>query len=134
MRSSTGLRSWALVQILLSCFVLCQTVQASVLTGPPFVFSQDESFDTQITALMGTVQYRRASTADLLSAVQVIKPGNIPSFNNTFYQLAERARLAAENTTDSITAQDYYFAASNYHRAADFYLHTNWTDPHITSY
>ena len=122
-----------LATLLLSSWPLVAS-QASVLDAGPYTFIDDDQFNFFFLSKLATVRNRGGLLPDYLSAAQFIEPLNMTSFNMTFYQLAERTRQIAESTADPVSAQDYYFAAANYYRAADFYLHANWTDPHIMSY
>jgi hypothetical protein len=77
------------------------------------------------------------SAADILAAVCVIGPGSFYSFNTTFYELAVGKMTVAEKAAvahSPVNAQNTYFAALNYFRSADFYLHCNWSDPLIDVY
>lgn len=74
------------------------------------------------------------SAADVLAAARVIESGSFYSFNSTFYELAVGKMAVAEKAVvarNPVSEQKTYFAASNYFRCADFYLHGNWSDPLI---
>jgi hypothetical protein len=90
---------WTILLIFLTCLAAAQN-PAAVLTANPYILSQDESFDFALTLQMGTARYRGASTADILSAAQIIKPLNMSLYNETFYQLARRSEQRAEMATD----------------------------------
>jgi pimeloyl-ACP methyl ester carboxylesterase len=65
-----------------------------------------------------------------------IEPGNFTSFSDNFHALAKATKAAAldpESSYDAVNVRDTWFAAATYFRAADFYLHGNWSDPLINT-
>jgi pimeloyl-ACP methyl ester carboxylesterase len=72
--------------------------------------------------------------SDILQAASRIAAENIESFHAAFRELAERVEAQADSldpSKDKVSVRDYYFRAATYYRAADFYLHGDWTDPRI---
>ncbi|KAK4506314.1 hypothetical protein PRZ48_000044 [Zasmidium cellare] len=71
-----------------------------------------------------------ADTNDVLKTALYIEPGNFESFAEAFKDLADQTKAKADETL----LQDTYFAAATYYRAADFFLHGNWSDPRIDEF
>lgn len=104
---------------------------------PIYLLSTDESFHFEMVALLGESIYSGADIGPVLGAVKNIKSGDFESFSTTFFDLASHTKVQAENPDlayDPINVRDAWFAASNYFRRADFYLHGNWDDPRINAY
>ena len=83
---------------------------------------------------LGEAPYRGADLTDVLKVANVIAPGDYASYSSAFYALANQTKVAAENpyyARNPVNVRDTYFAASNYFRNADFYLHYNWSNPLI---
>ena len=77
-----------------------------------------------------------ANTGEVLRAATQVVPHDFESFYNAFYYIAEHVHAIADNvnvTKDPVSARDAYFRAATYYRAADFFLHGNWSDPRITT-
>ena len=110
--------------------------EATNATPTNLPLSQDESFNFEILVAIGEAPYRGADITDVLKAANAIVPGDFQSHNNAFYALANQTKTAAQDpyyARNPINVRDTYFAASNYFRNADFYLHGNWSDPLIYS-
>ncbi|KAK0777925.1 hypothetical protein LTR38_014983 [Friedmanniomyces endolithicus] len=95
------------------------TVPSNSSNGPisPTVetwqLSADPTFQFQLLLINGLATYHGSSTNDVLKAALYIEP------DETFLQ------------SGAVNARETYFAAASYYRAADFYLHGNWSDPRI---
>lgn len=77
-----------------------------------------------------------SDVAPILGAAKNIKPGDMASFSEVFYELANDTKAAAENPEsayDPVNVRDTWFSAANYFRKADFYIHRNWSNPLIYS-
>jgi pimeloyl-ACP methyl ester carboxylesterase len=101
---------------------------------PVLLLNNDTNFHFQILNTLGLAIYSGADISPVLNAAQSIAPGNFTSFSDAFYNLActtKAAAMDAESSYGSIDVRDTWFAASTYFRAADFYLHGNWSDPLI---
>ncbi|KAJ1560407.1 hypothetical protein HK405_007206 [Cladochytrium tenue] len=94
----------------------------------------DESFHYEILRVLAHARYGGSDVAEVLSAASLIRPGDFESFYDAFARLArrtlERARSIDANAYP-VSARDAFFQASNYFRAADFFLHGNPDDPRI---
>ena len=110
----------------------------SPLTSLPLQLSKDDSFNFQLLSLLGHARYAGANVAEILAAAKFLQPGDFSSFNSTFATLANHSEVVANTSYNSsdgrINVRDTFFAAATYWRAADFYLHGNWSDPLIDTY
>ncbi|KAI1610107.1 Alpha/Beta hydrolase protein [Exophiala viscosa] len=96
--------------------------------------SPDHSFHYEILRTLAHARYYGADVGEVLQAAQGIEPGDFESFSKAFDALATRVYNQAEKIDQSrypVSARDAYFRASNYFRAADFYLHGKPEDPRI---
>ncbi len=103
---------------------------------PQFQLNHDPDFHFEILRVLGLAPYGGADIGEVLIAAGQIKPGDFESFADAFTTLANRAYKAAQAIDQKkypISARDAMFKAATYFRAADFYLHGNWTDPRINS-
>lgn len=94
----------------------------------------DEDFNFQILRALAQAPYRGSDVGEVLIAANQVKPGDWDSFYNAFYALATRADNIAEAIDPKkypVSSADAYFKAASYYRAADFYLHGNWSDPRV---
>jgi hypothetical protein len=72
----------------------------------------------------------------VLGAAKNIKAGDMASYSEVFYNLANYTKAEAESPDyayDAVNVRDTWFSASQYFRRADFYLHGNWSNPLINS-
>lgn len=119
--------------LLTSTFLMA--VLASTALAQNFILSlsQDDSFKYKLLVTMAQATYGGADINDVLSMAAAIEPSNFSSWNRTFYNLAletqQRADQAAEKNQTNAMAT--YFAAANYWRNVDYYLHGNPEDPWI---
>ncbi|KAF5002772.1 hypothetical protein FGRMN_170 [Fusarium graminum] len=94
----------------------------------------DESFNFNIMVYMGAAAYQGADIGEILVAANNIKDGDFESFYKAFHDLADRVHhqaIAINATRHPISARNAFFRSSTYYRAADAYLHGNWSDPRI---
>ncbi|KAM0190747.1 hypothetical protein ACHAPI_009273 [Fusarium lateritium] len=94
----------------------------------------DESFNFNLLAYMGGAAYQGADIGEVLVAASNIKDGDFESFYEAFNGLANRVHkqaVAINATKHPISARNAFFRSSTYYRAADVYLHGNWSDPRI---
>lgn len=100
---------------------------------------QDESFDYELIRVMAHTTYRGSDTLEVIQLLSKIKPGDMESWYEAFFDLAQRVEASvgsapsAPSPSRAVSRADRLFAASNYYRAADFFLHGNGEDPRITS-
>ena len=100
----------------------------------PVTLNEDDSFNFEILLPLGAAPFGGADIAEVIAAAQVIKPGDISSYNQTFYDLATATQAMADGYTNPKIAQGPYFRAANYFRAAVFYLLADWNYSWIDKY
>ncbi len=96
--------------------------------------SSDSIFSFEILRILAHARYGGSDIAEVLTAANGIAPGNFSSFSSAFHALADRVRSRAEKVDVKeypVSVRDDLFAASNYYRAADFFIHGDWEDPEI---
>ena len=87
--------------------------------------------------MVAHARYRGSDTAEVLSLASKIKPGDMESWHDAFLPLAQRAEASAgaaskpHQASRRISRADRLFAASNYYRAVDFFLHGHPEDERI---
>ncbi|KAG8677722.1 hypothetical protein FPOAC2_03852 [Fusarium poae] len=94
----------------------------------------DESFNFNILVYMSAAPYQGADIGEVLVAANNIKDGDGESFYEQFNNLATRVHeqaIAIDAKKHPVSARNTFFRSANYYRAADVYLHGNWTDPRI---
>jgi pimeloyl-ACP methyl ester carboxylesterase len=94
----------------------------------------DESFNFNILAYMSGAPYQGADIGEVLVAANNIKDGDFESFYEQFNSLATRVHnlaIAIDAKKHPVSARNAFFRSSTYYRAADVYLHGNWSDPRI---
>ncbi|CZS82818.1 unnamed protein product [Fusarium graminearum] len=95
----------------------------------------DDSFNFNILNYMSSAPYQGADIGEVLVAAKNIKDGDSESFYEQFNSLATRVHdqaIAIDAKKHPVSARNAFFRSSTYYRAADVYLHGNWTDPRIT--
>ena len=112
------------VPLLLS-LVSCQS------SSPIVTLSDDDSFNYKLLVTMAQATYGGADINDVLSTAIKVKPSNFSSWNETFFHLAVDTEAKADRQTNALNARDTYFAAANYWRNVDYYLHGDPEDPWI---
>ncbi len=100
---------------------------------------EDPDFDFEFNRVLAHAVYRGSDTGEVLRLRSQIKPGNFDDWHDAFFSLAQRAEASAgppanpHQTSRNVSRADRMFAASNYYRSADFFLHGNPSDPRIMS-
>ncbi|KAI9709369.1 MAG: hypothetical protein M1820_003489 [Bogoriella megaspora] len=106
-------------------------------TTETYRLSSDDTFQFQLLLMNGLATFHGSDTNEVLKTAMYIEPGNFEGFSEAFKALADKTKADADATSeasDAINARNRYFAAASYYRAADFYLHGNWSDPRINAY
>ena len=100
----------------------------------------DHSFNYELHRMVAHARYRGSDTCEVLALAPAIKPGDMESWHDAFFPLAERVAASAgapsvkpHQASRSVSRADRLFAASNYYRAADFFLHGNPADSRIAA-
>ena len=98
---------------------------------------EDADFDFEFNRVLAHALYRGSDTGEVLRLRSQIKPGDMNDWHDAFFSLAQRAEATAgppgkpNQTSRNVSRADRMFAASNYYRTADFFLHGNPSDPRI---
>ena len=103
---------------------------------PTLPLSTDSAFNFQFLIALSDAATGGSDTAPILGVAQSIKPGDMESYSENFYELANYTKSQAEdpeNSYDPVNVRDTWFSASNYFRKVSFYLHRNWSNPLINS-
>ncbi|KAJ2978194.1 hypothetical protein NQ176_g3951 [Zarea fungicola] len=116
------------------CLATAQNSTAPPSDNPMFQLNDDESFNFEILRTLSLSVTDGADLGEVLVAAQQIKPGDFESFSSAFNSLADRVDalgLAIDSKKYPVSFRDARLKAASYYRAADFYLHGDWTDPRI---
>jgi len=95
---------------------------------------QDPGFSFQLLRLLGNASSRQADVGEALATANRIVDGDFESWAREWSRTAARLEAAADDCLakgHKVSASDTYFRATNYYRAADFYLHGHSDDPRI---
>jgi pimeloyl-ACP methyl ester carboxylesterase len=95
---------------------------------------KDHQYSLQALRTLSWAVYGGADVGECLRVIYRIKEGDDNSWYREWYAAAELRAKAAERFLSqghSISARKEFFRASNYYRAAEFFLHTNPNDPRI---
>ena len=98
------------------------------------VVFEDEQLSFQLLRIMGTSVCGGADIGECLSTAYRIEPGDFESWYAEWLATAERLLEEARGSLSRghrVSAREAYLRASNYFRAAEFYLHGNPDDPRI---
>ncbi|MCP4006006.1 MAG: alpha/beta hydrolase [bacterium] len=93
---------------------------------------EDQSFAGQALRALGQTYENRADIGEVLSTVHRIADGDIESWYAMWHLTAERvygAGAESERRGHAISAGQAFLRASNYYRAAEFYMHAVPDDP-----
>lgn len=104
--------------------------------APTLQLSTDSAFNFQFLIALGDALTGGSDIAPVLGAAKNIKPGDMASYSEVFFKLANDTKAEAEdqgNAYDPVNVRDTWFSAAQYFRRADFYLHGNWSNPLINS-
>ncbi|MGO8873369.1 MAG: alpha/beta hydrolase family protein, partial [Acidimicrobiales bacterium] len=101
------------------------------------VYFNDPQFDFQTLRLLGSAASGDAEAGEVLSTANRIREGDFESWTAEWLKTAQRVDEIAERSRERdhrVSAREAYFRASNYYRAAEFYLHGDPSDPRITDF
>jgi len=99
------------------------------------VVFDDAQFDFQTLRLLGSAASGDAEVGEVLSTARRIGEGDFDSWTTEWLKTAQRVHAIAERSRTrghTVSARQAYLRASNYYRAAEFYLHGDPRDPRIT--
>ncbi|KAF9339005.1 hypothetical protein BGZ91_007299 [Linnemannia elongata] len=103
---------------------------------PMYQLSADDDFHYELLRILGIAPYEGSDIGEVLVAAKKIEPLSMPSWSKSFDELATHMGKVAEGIDSSkypISARNAHFKAATYYRAADFFLHGNWSDPNINT-
>jgi len=98
------------------------------------VHFNDTQFDFQTLRLLGSAASGDAEAGEVLSTAYRIREGDFESWTGEWLRTAQRVHEIAERSRErdhKVSARQAYLRASNYYRAAEFYLHGDPGDPRI---
>lgn len=101
---------------------------------PMLQLSSDPDFHFELLRTLSLAPYEGADAGEVLVAASKIAPGDFEGYSAAFHGLASRVDAAAraiDGRRHSISARNAFSKAASYYRAADFFLHGNWSDPRI---
>ncbi|MGO9457061.1 MAG: alpha/beta hydrolase family protein [Acidimicrobiales bacterium] len=101
------------------------------------VVFDDAQFDFQTLRLLGSAASGDAEAGEVLSTAYRIQEGDFESWTAEWLKTAQRVHEIAEQSWErghTVSAREAYFRASNYYRAAEFYLHGDPSDPRIINF
>ncbi|MGA7469532.1 MAG: alpha/beta fold hydrolase [Halobacteriota archaeon] len=99
------------------------------------IIFDDEQFSFQLLRVLGDAVNGAADIGECLSTANRIKEGDFESWHDEWLKTARRIHAVADANLAAghrVSACEAYRRASNYYRAAEFYLHGDPTDPRIT--
>ena len=102
-----------------------------------YPLSNDPEFHFELLRVLGLASYGGSDISETLLAANEIIPKDFESFSGAFYQLATRVLMAGKVISPiehAVSFRDTMFRAATYFRAADFFLHGNWSDPRINKF
>ena len=102
--------------------------------APTFQLGNDTAFNFEYLVALQNSLSGGSDIGPVLGAVKNIKPGDMESYFEEFYQLANDTKAQAsdpQNSFDPISVRDSWFSTSHYYRRADVYIHRDWNNPLI---
>ncbi|WP_062982905.1 alpha/beta hydrolase family protein [Nocardia anaemiae] len=96
----------------------------------PIFFPDNHSFWYETLRTFGHIAYGGADFGEVAVTVQRIVPDDYDSWYDEWLATADRVAAAAR-TAHRVSARDGFLRASNYYRAAEFFLHGKAADPRI---
>lgn len=102
--------------------------------APTFQLGNDTAFNFEYLVALQNSLSGGSDIGPVLGAVKNIKPGDMESYFEEFYQLANDTKAQAsdpQNSFDPINVRDSWFSTSHYYRRADVYIHRDWNNPLI---
>lgn len=112
-------------------FAAYSTANSSIL-----LLSNDSTMNFDLLTPLGESITGGGDVGPILGAAKAIEAGNMTSFSEVFYKLANDTKAQAEdpeNAYDPLNVRETWFSAASYFRKADNYLHGNWSNPLINS-
>lgn len=94
----------------------------------------DPTFSYETLQTLSYAPYGGADVGEVLNTTYGIEESNFDSWYAQWHQLADRVMKRAvdfEKASQIVSASENYLKASNYYRAAEFFLHGNPDDPRM---
>lgn len=104
--------------------------------SPMLLLSNDSTMNFDLLTPLGQAITGGADVGPVLVVAKSTEAGNMTSFTDVFYKLANDTKAQAQdpdNGCDPINVRDTWFSASGYFRKADNYGHGNWSNPLINT-
>ena len=98
------------------------------------IIFNDDQFSFQLLRVLGDSVNGAADIGECLSTANRIQEGDFKSWHDEWLKTARRIHALADVNLAAghrVSAREAYHRASNYYRAAEFYLHGDPTDPRI---
>ncbi len=115
-------------------FAICPFMVGNVF--PMELIFKDAQYSFQTLRALGYAVSGGADVGEVLRTVYSIKEGDDESWYRQWLKTAQQCEKAGDDFLARgrpISARQEFFKASNYYRAAEFFLHTNPEDPRIVS-
>lgn len=96
------------------------------------LFFDNEDFDGQFLRALSYTAYGGADIGECFETASRIKEGERTSWYEAFTKTADRLRQDADESLENarkVSARRSYLRASNYYRAAEFYVRADRNDP-----
>jgi alpha-beta hydrolase superfamily lysophospholipase len=100
----------------------------------PLLFPKDPSFWYETQRALGHTAYGGADIGEVITTSEAITEGDYDSWHDQWLATADRVAVEAHQMLAAghkISARDGLMRASNYYRAAEFFLHGDQDDPRI---
>ncbi|MEU1876899.1 alpha/beta fold hydrolase [Streptosporangium sp. NPDC020072] len=100
----------------------------------PLVFTEDTTFWYETLRMFGHIAYGGADFGEVVTTSQRITESDYDSWHDEWLATADRVAAEAERSLVAghrISAADGFLRASNYYRAAEFFLHGDPSDPRL---
>ncbi|OWK42023.1 alpha/beta hydrolase family protein [Fimbriiglobus ruber] len=94
----------------------------------------DAAFSFQLLRVLGSAASRQADVGEALATAQRIREGDFESWATEWSRTAARVEAIAETCVKAgrrVSAGEAYLRATNYFRAAEFFLHGTPSDPRV---
>ncbi|KAH8895230.1 alpha/beta-hydrolase [Thozetella sp. PMI_491] len=120
----------------LGVYIAGTNAQGASDTSAIYQLSSDPEFAFLFEEYLALSNNFGANTGEVLRAASQIKPGDFESWYSEFKFLADAIHTKAaaiDSKRFPVSAREAYFRSSSYYRAADFFLHSNWSDPRINT-
>ncbi|WP_100487787.1 alpha/beta hydrolase family protein [Sporolactobacillus pectinivorans] len=92
------------------------------------IFFEDQAFEFETIRTLNYYNYQGAEIGEVQTITNQIKEGDFTSWYNEWYGMAERVNQLADQSMKGhhfVSAKEAFLRASNYFRAAEFFLKNN---------